>query len=844
MNARSPAASAVPAALGAAVAAWLPAVLLALWTSAAVAASLPDVKLYVPAGDPVMGVPTEVEVAVSSDGRPREQANVELAAATGVVGLGAPAGMGRWRWPYTPGADKDTLRVRVDGGEWTAIAVSPVGVPRGRLGPAPAVEEAVGDAVVLHFPLLAPVSSSELVVRASEGTTSVEVDTREVRVSLTPGPDRGARVVAVGVADRGQPGGATVFGIARLRARQSAALNVGVGSTVQIKVGRRTYGPFDADATGVAHVTFDVLPGETRFDISAADDLGNTQKVQSPLPANLSPVIVGVDLATGRLAGARLTLGVWSAAGTPWTGVDPTCRGPTGEPLIARSAGSGVWRVDAALPPDSLASAFDLRVDCAVAESAARFRIPLADVLPARVELRAYPDTVSTDFPVAQVQALLLDARGDRLAPDGLQLTALVGHLDSAVEDGAVHADYRGDAAVPLGSDTIRAEWRAPPGSGAVWDLDLHAAAVPGGVEVRARAVDALGRPLAGIAVHGDVDGQAWNGVTGVNGWTAAVVGRPAGSLWLAHAAAAGVSRSTAVFAAGPGALPDLQAPDLQATLVLPIQSGRVRRVQLDVTPRPLVTGTGLQGKITVRMLDGVGAPVRDEPVTITATAGAVVQGATRPDGTVEAYYTPPPTVLAGTVTITAATSSSTVDTELELVPRPVIGSLGLDVGWLTNLGSISSPAFSVTVENVLPFLPDQVSTLLRGRLSVSTYALRTELTDSASGVAVEVGARFVPITLGVVAESRTGRRTLEVGLSGVMTPFGLTADFNGKRGIVGSGLTPPGLQLHAGGAYRAGISELYLEGRYLFLNASGGQVSFEGSVGGVSLSAGYRVLY
>ena len=37
---------------------------------------------------------------------------------------------------------------------------------------------------------------------------------------------------------------------------------VGAGSTVQIRVGRRSYGPFAADGSGVAHVTFDVLPGE------------------------------------------------------------------------------------------------------------------------------------------------------------------------------------------------------------------------------------------------------------------------------------------------------------------------------------------------------------------------------------------------------------------------------------------------------------------------------------------------------------------------------------------------------------------------------------------------------
>ena len=816
----------------------------ALRVPAAWAATPPEVRLYIPDGEPVAGVSTEVEVAVAVDGRPAERASVELAAVAGTVGLGAPAGEGRWRWPYTPGTDKDTLRVRVDGGEWTAMGVAPSALSKGRLAAAPAIEAAVGEPLVFRFPLLAPVSPSELVVRASEGTLAVEADTRELRVTVTPGPDRGARVIAVGVADRGQPGGGAVFGVARLRAKQSAALNVGVGSTVQIKVGRRTYGPFAADATGVAHVSFEVLPGETRFDISAADDLGNTQKVQSPLPANLAPVIVGVDLATGRLAGARLSLGVWTAAGLPWSGDGPTCRGPTGEVLAVRPAGVGAWQVNAALPPDSLASAFDLRVDCAVGESAARFRIPLADVLPARVELRAYPDTVSTDFPVAQVQALLLDARGDRLPPDGLTLNALLGQLESGVEDGALRADYQGDAAVAFGKDTIRAEWRAPSGTGATWDLDLRAAAVPGGVEVRARALDALGRPLGGVAVHGTLEGDAWTAVTGVNGWAATVVGRPAGGVWLLRGEASGIARSTAIFAAGSASLPDLQAPDLASELVLPIQSGRVRRVQLDVSPRPLVTGAGVHGRVTVRLFDGVGAPVRDEPVTVTATAGTIVQGAILPDGTVEAWYTPPQGALAGVVTITAATTSSTVDTELELVPRPVTGSFGLDVGWVSNLGSISSPTFAVTMENALPFLPDPVSQLLRARLSVGTHALSTQLVDPVSGLEADVSARFVPVSLGMVAESRVGKRTLEVGLSGVLAPYGLSTAFDSRTALVGSGLASPGLQLHAGAAYRAGISEIYGEARYLFLNSPAGRVSFEGSVGGVSLSAGYRVLY
>lgn len=816
---------------------------LTMVVASAMGASLPEIKLYFPDGEPVMGALGDVEVAVAVDGRPREAANVELAADLGKVGLGAAVGLGRWRWPYTAPEVRDTLRVRVDGGEWSAITTTPSPSPRGRLAPALSVEEAVGSSFVLHFPVSSPVVADELSVRTSEGTVqSVEVDAQEVRVRVVPGPDRGARVIAVGLTDRGQPGGAVVFGVARLRARQSAALNVGTGSTVQIKVGRRSYGPFLADATGVAHVSFDVLPGETRFDIVASDDLGNSQKVQSPLPANLSPVLVGVDIAVGRLAGARVTLGVWTAAGTPWVGEGPACRGPLGEELDVRPVGGGVWQFDAAAAPGS--TAFDLRVDCAVGEATGRFRIPLAELHPTRVELRAYPDTLSTDFPVTQVQAFLVDGQGDHLTVEGLTLSAQLGTLETTSEVGALRADYRGDAAVAFGKDTLYAEWRAPRGSGAVWDLDFVGAPVSAGIEVRARALDVAGRPLQGVLVEGDVDGAAWSAVSGVNGWAAAFVSRPPGALWLARAHVGGVSRAAAIFAAGSGQLADLQAPDLSASLVLPIRAGRVRRVQLDVTPRPLVTGTGEQGLITVRMLDARDAPVRDEAVTVTASAGTVVQGSPRPDGSIEAVYTPPPGLQARTVTITAATVSSTVDTRLELVPRPVTGSFGLDIGWLTNFGRTSSPDISVAVENKLPFLPDSVRDVLRGRLSVSTHALQADLVDPASGLAVEVKSRFIPISLGVAAESRTARRTLEFGVSAVLAAYQLSVDYDGAQGVAGFGLAPPGVQLHGGAGFRAGISEIYAEGRYLILNAPAGPVTFEGSVGGVSLSAGYRVLY
>ncbi|MFN7144227.1 MAG: hypothetical protein ACK4YP_10650, partial [Myxococcota bacterium] len=75
-------------------------------------------------------------------------------------------------------------------------------------------------------------------------------------------------------------------------------------------------------------------------------------------------------------------------------------------------------------------------------------------------------------------------------------------------------------------------------------------------------------------------------------------------------------------------------------------------------------------------------------------------------------------------------------------------------------------------------------------------------------------------------------------------TPYSMTVDFGDDRGLAGLGVASPGLAVQAGAGYRLGSSELFLEGRFLLFTAGGPQLAFEGSIGGLSLGAGYRLLY
>ena len=307
------------------------------------------------------------------------------------------------------------------------------------------------------------------------------------------------------------------------------------------------------------------------------------------------------------------------------------------------------------------------------------------------------------------------------------------------------------------------------------------------------------------------------------------------------RASAGRASRDVAVFRGAPATLPDPGAPDLQAVVELPIRSGRVREIQLDAQPRPLTTGTGQSANVVVRLLDAAGNLVRDESVVVTATAGAVSAPASRADGAVEARYDPPPGVVARTVRITATTSSgNSASTDLELVPRPVRGSVALSAGWISDFRSLSVPTASLVVSTRLPILPE----ILASRIGVSVWSFDSEVLNPGVDDTIQIQTTVLPLEIGLQGVQRVGPRSISAGISAVIAPYHLVEDFAGERGTNGVAVSSPGLAIHAGAGWRLGGSEIYAEASYLLFTASGSAVSFEGSLGGFSLSLGYRVLY
>ncbi|MDP2311402.1 MAG: hypothetical protein Q8P41_00740 [Pseudomonadota bacterium] len=806
-----------------------------------------DVLLYAPDGPPEPGRPGTFEVVVLDGGRAVSGADVALLGPdTAVIAAEGEIAPGRYQFRYQSAAEDASaaLTVRVDDTTISSQTVPLAAVPAATYGVPAEVDAVVGTPrIEVRFPRLrTEVVAGARLARASEGRVlEVRDDADGVVVVVEPGGERNARMLAVGLIDLEDPRARPAFALVRLRARPQLTLTAEPGSTVSVRIGKRSYGPFVADAAGAAAVSFDAWPGESAYEITVSDDLGNTQRSQGPLPVVTRPVLVGVESTLADQRGAELWLGAWTPTGAPWTGPVPLCRSGAGVRSEAAVAGRGVYRATVSAP--AAGALFDPRVECGLADASVALRVPLGAERPDRIDLRVYPETLSADFPIAQVQAALLDRRGERVPPDALRLRARVGELQLEVADGAVRGEYRGAAAVEAGGDTLSAAWDHPAGAGLAWALELHAAADTGDALVTlVRARDRQDRPLAATPVRVWLGELAVATVTDARGWARVVFpALPPGPTIVRAETADGVARQVAWLPGAPQVLPDPTAPDLVARVELPIRAGRVRQVFLDVSPRPLRTGSGATAKVVVRMLDGAGNAVVDEPVTISASVGDVGFVETQADGTRVTVYRPPSTVLVDEVVrITATTSAGTVSTDLELSPRPVIGSLGVSAGWISNLGVVSTPALSLTGTHHLGFLPR----LLSVRVGVTAYAFETVVADPLADDIITVNATMVPFDIGLSATERWGRRSLTAGLAAVVAPYAMNVDYGDDRGVAGIGLASPGLAVMGGGGYRLGNSEIYAEARLLLFTVGGQQVSFEGSLGGASLMAGYRLLY
>lgn len=752
--------------------------------------------------------------------------------------LGVRTGTEGATWVEVVAGAEARLRIsqRTSAGSLAATVEVAPAPPPGLTVSLPA-EAALADGAVEVLVVGEGLAPEVLRVRASEGTVGPgRVVSGGVSFPVKLSAERAARPLVVGVLDERDARAPAAFASTRLRARVAATLAAEPGARATLRIGSRSYGPFVAGADGTVPVAFDALPGEANYELTVSDDLGNTQKLVQPIPAVTQPTVLLVDDA-GRDA-AGLWIAAVDARGAPWSGAAPACRTGGGAPEPAIEVARARWRWIAARRGLAVG---DVPVGCTLADVRSTGRLAAAPPEPAAIALRFYPDVLSADFPLAEVQASLIDVAGDRLDPTGLELVAAHGHLVTHAAGGALRAEYDGTAAAALGSDELRARWTRAPGSGPASRVEVCAARDAEGTVVVARVLDGRRRPLR------EVEATAWLGserlravptdARGYARWRldAASVAR---RVRVESGAAMGEALARADAPGDPGCLaaasPD--RADLDAVVRVPIRTGRVRQVAIDAEPRTLTLGPGASAEVRVRMLDGAGAPVRDEPVTIRASDGEVGPTRVEADGTVVAAYVPGSGADARTVTLTATSSAGTVGTSLEVVPRPVRGLVSAGFGWLGNFGVVSSPYGSLAWEHRVP-VPG-----LSLRLGLGAYGV-DETVEGEAGAVRTVGT-FFPVDLGVSLTNRTSRFSVGASLSLVLVPYSLEADFGGDESIAGVGMAPPGVDARGSFGYRIGQTELVAEVGYLLYTAPTGAVSVAQNAGGLHLIVGYRLLY
>jgi hypothetical protein len=159
-------------------------------------------------------------------------------------------------------------------------------------------------------------------------------------------------------------------------------------------------------------------------------------------------------------------------------------------------------------------------------------------------------------------------------------------------------------------------------------------------------------------------------------------------------------------------------------------------------------------------------------------------------------------------------------------------------VGWIDNFGSVSAAIFGASFEPRLP-VPG-----LALRLGLAGYRAEGQVADAATGNTIEVRSDFFPVDVGALFVRRSARLSTQGGVSMALAPYALDVQYGSSGGYAGLALAPPGVLVHGSVAWRLAGAEVFTEARYLLLGAPGGTVSFSGSVGGLSLAAGYRVLY
>lgn len=790
-------------------------------------------------GAPVADVPAELRLVLHDEGKPAAPAELEVDSPDGEVLELRPGSLpGVWDLRVRSAPDAERFRVVVRADDEPPIRLElPVGQrPDSGLSGPGRLEALTGEVVRIRLHAEDLPAPEQLVVAAPEGeVVGVELKGDALEVRWQPAALSDPRVVPVGVRDSRRPGAPPEWTVVRLGARKPISVTTEPGATLELEVGSRLYGPATAGEDGKVTVVVDIRPGETTAAATLRDPLGNVQSSTITLARQPGPTLAA--LVEGSIVpGAPLPpihLKAVTPAGKPFTGSSPTCHASGGRELSIADIGPGRWL--ATLPPIDEDILLDLRVDCGLSDVATvSTRVAVQEGMPARIVLRAWPQELSTDFPVAQIQAWLEDASGDRLEPTGLGLSALHGVIEGTErEELSVRAEFRGDLDEP--EDAVLAGWNHVPGSGRTATL-LIGHEQQSGLAVQVRALDAFGRPLEGVPLRIAVDDSTAEVPTDARGYATVEFASQPVPVAL-HVEAPGLVREQLIVPWAEGEGMSTTLPDLVAYAPVSIRTGRVRRVTLSTDRPVLLTGKGDTATVTIVLLDASGRPVVDEHVDISASEGVITQPRAQADGSLKAIYAPPPGLSAGEVEIAVSAPDGSFDARvgLQLQPQPVARAPALHAGSIANLGAIASPYLGLDAEQRLP-----VRTHVNLRLAVGWYRDVATIPSTSGDIGLQMD--LLPISLSAHRRWSYGLWGIWGGGGVTATPYRIERSFAGVPGGVDIGVHRPGATVYGGGGYRFRPGELYAELRWLGVTSSASE--YDGQIGGLVAIMGLRVVY
>jgi hypothetical protein len=797
-----------------------------LLTLRATAATPPDALVYLSRPATTPGAPAEVAVAWPGGGVDDVVFEGGDGARVGPL-LHEPTGARVMAWPEEH-ARSGWVRARVKGadGRWHdagRVSVASSGALR-----APTVSDLSpgADTASVVLPGGASVPESARVLRASEGSlAAVRDDGRgDLVVTVRLGPERTARVLAVAMLDARTPGALPTVAVVRVHARTELAFQTEPGATAVVRVGRRTLGPFTAGEDGRIVAPVDVGPADTAWELQATDAAGNAQRTTGPLPTRVAPVLLALDPANPTEDAAWLF--GWRPGGTPLA-TAPACVGDGGVRPQPIPVDEGVWRVR--YPGGSGA------VECAAATSSATMRAARAVPGVERLALAVRPAGVSVDFPYAQVEAAVVDTRGSRMPPEGLDVRvdgAAVGPLLRTAD--AVTAEIDARESTQRGTFVVEATWTAPPSRDIAAALDVQAWRDGTTTRARVGVRDARAMPVTGATVRIEAGGHAHEGVTDDRG--DAWFDLPGGTAPLLRAICGSLQAWTTPQA---GALPPpVRGPDLTERREVRMVAGRALSVEL-----PSPAGTVRLGDrvfVRARVRDASGAILADVVPRLHASRGRVDAPSLQGDTWVAAWSDDGQHVL-GEVTVRAAVGGDGSDgpsavARWTVQPPPVQGSIALSVGGGWN-GGVVTPVIGGALHTRARWLPELLS--LRVGVTGQSYEGRARGATDATSATVE--ALMLPVDVGLSAGRRDGRRSIDAHVSLLVAPYRVQVRYADQVTLTGLGLSDAGVAVGGSAGWRTGRTELYGEVRYSIYGASSPLLSFERPLGGPSAGLGYR---